>query len=362
MKTMIYIMLILLLSTFLFFCACSGNLTNNGGETSMVPEGSQETLFEGSSENEDTTINPPETTSNKIYKVANFRTVKAYSSNMVIQQNKPVTFVGYCDPGHTIEVRLYDGIEVIRETSCVSNEEGTWSCEFEGVEASYKEYTLSFFTDGQQTAKYKSILFGEVWLAAGQSNMQWWLHSDFHLNDVKYDKKYVRALVMSEPTYTYDPVMDNDTLHWVTGDTKNILESSGVGYYFAAKLQEKLDIPVGILCVAKGGSTLSAWISRETYKENEVLQRMYKTRNCVLSEEQWEGYAREQTMSAVYNSWLAPTMSLKAAGVIWYQGESDYGYTQYSTQLEILHKQFCKDYGFEGEDMPWVMCQIAPYY
>jgi len=194
------------------------------------------------------------------------------SSNMVLQRNTTVELWGWAEAGEKITIEaswLNNSINV------EADKNGDWRLEVKTTESK-----------APQTIKIKSkkseitldnILFGEVWLCSGQSNMQ---------QPVKgYEGQPTFGSVMAiaksaNPNlrlFSVDrigsktPLQDVEKYRaWEEASPANVADFSAVAYFFGQQLQEILDVPVGMIHTSWGGSSVQAWISKEVmsnYKE-----------------------------------------------------------------------------------------------
>lgn len=297
----------------------------------------------------------------KIMKVNNL-----FCDNMILQQNKPVTVNGNdARPGSLISVRLYNGNDLVREISGKADEDGVWSVTFEGLSGSYIEYKLCFYMGNRIMTEIKNVVFGQLWIATGQSNMYYTLSDDSNFKNVVFDDSYIRALKLVKPSegYTYEPLEENLTATWYLGNTRDIRVVSAVGYYFASLLRQQLDVPVGIVSCAVGGTPLRAFLSRETIEANQDIKTYLINQNKYVQSQSWD-LSDYRQMSSVYNVSINVLKQLNIAGVLWYQGEQDFNEnsSQYTLQLEALYRQFCDEFGYSEYDMPFIYTLFAPYF
>ena len=213
--------------------------------------------------------------------------------------------------------------------------DGSWSVELDALDASYQEYAMevtSTNSEGDVTGSktISNILIGEVWVAAGQSNMQMPVSNDLYAD--KYaaaaDNDHIRMFL--EPNYPFgentaqplEPEDDVPGAYWGTGaDDGDVLAVSAVGYHFAVAMQEKLDVPFGILYTPVGGSVIEAWISRDAIENDAEYKAFLQSNNKYCDEDNWP--ARGNRMSALFNQKIGPLKGYNVAGTIWYQGESN---------------------------------------
>ena len=139
---------------------------------------------------------------------------------------------------------------------CNIQQDGNWSFIIsipKAIPGKYIEHSM-YLESNDTKISLKKILFGEVWLTSGQSNMDmsmqpflpWHLGVLDHEYEIKHSaNKFIRLIKI--PKTTSDELMSNTGGNWLGCDTINVKDFSGVSFYFAKKLQNKLKIPIGII-------------------------------------------------------------------------------------------------------------------
>lgn len=200
-----------------------------------------------------------------------------FSDNMVLQRNKKIRVFGTADSGSRITVSLLNQIE---ETVC---REGKWMVylpEFEAMQG-----IQMVISDGKDTISFANIAIGEVWLAGGQSNMELELQNAeggqaLLKNGSEEDKilKRVRFYYTPKVACQCETLYEEEKKsHWELFNEKDAAKWSAVGFFFARELAEKLqneekDITVGVIGCNWGGTSASAWMSREALMEQEATR------------------------------------------------------------------------------------------
>lgn len=281
-----------------------------------------------------------------------------FTDNMVIQQLKPIRFFGTANANTEIKI-TFNGLT--RKTTTANN--GKWMVEFPPQKASYKKYIAT--VENEQTSIWlKNILVGEVWICSGQSNMAFELKdattAQSDLSDAA--NPYLRFFDMKEIAAT-NSVAWNDSIlndinklnyykpaHWTQSDSISTRSFSAVGYYFGKMLQQKLNVPVGLIHNAIGGSPTEAWIDRKTMEKDPLLVNFFSDWN---KSDFIDGWVRERGSlniknvanplqqhpykpSYLFESGMKPFVNFPIAGAIWYQGESN------ANNVELHEKLFPK--------------------
>lgn len=327
-----------------------------------------------------------------------------FKDNMVMQRNKRICIFGECDSNETITVSLG---EFKSNAEC---KDGKWYAYLPEMEAQENaELTISS-SDGEAIT-IKNIAIGEVWLAGGQSNME------FFLSNSKNADEYMSAANESDIRFYNVPRlgMINDELfkaeenaHWELSDSETLGLWSAVGFHFAKKLSEKLNCTVGIVGCNLGGTSASVWVDEETLRSdrdtNIYLEEYRKACGSLTEEEQikvydeyleyekgwnkrlaviqkerpelsWEDMLKEigeckwpgpmgvknpYRPCGLYKTMIKRIEPFTFRGIIYYQGEED------ASRCEIYYKLFTKliskwreDFG--DKNMPFLCVQLPMF-
>jgi len=183
-----------------------------------------------------------------------------------MQRDTTIAIWGQATPFSEIKLSASWGEKV--ETQ--SDSGGYWNAHLETTKAG-GPFSLTI-SDGKEQLIVNDILMGEVWLAAGQSNME----MDFNYCCNTTDSSEYELLNADYPDIRmfnvkkeYDLVPKNDvTGHWQKAKGETIIEFSAVAYFFAKKLNKKVDVPIGIINASWGSSEIESWIERETLEQS----------------------------------------------------------------------------------------------
>ncbi len=338
------------------------------------------------------------------------KTARLFQDHMVIQRGKPFSIWGTGKDGESVRVIL--GME--ERKTVVSG--GEWKVEFPPME---KGKGLVLTVESADEKKIiTDVALGEVWVAGGQSNME------FHmLFDADYEDEKEKCLDSDIRFFDYPEVsyeeqeQDFDYSkvgYWRMCTPEDLKFFCAPGYYFAKKLRQDLDVPVGIIGCNWGGTTASSWMSEEfvrrhgqvwidEYEENvatitdmESYKEMFRknginNRGCLFDDpftmmvmpgvsredqltmmENWKEEVGNEDYNNLLNSPLGPnrpgqlyhTMVKKIAGyairgVIWYQGESDEPHAGiYKDVFLDLVKCWRETW---NDDLPFITAQLAPF-
>ncbi|MEN2402515.1 sialate O-acetylesterase [Flavobacterium sp. MC2016-06] len=178
------------------------------------------------------------------------------SDGMVLQRDTKVNIWGWASPKEKIELDFNH-----KTYKTTTSEDGKWTIVLPSQKAGGPyEMTLK----ASNTITLKNILFGDVWLCSGQSNME--LPMD-RLKDkykdviAKSENPNIRQFLVPDEYYFANERVDFSSGEWISANPVSVLQFSGVGYFFASEIYEKYKIPIGIINSALGGSPAESWIS-----------------------------------------------------------------------------------------------------
>ncbi|MGI6264095.1 MAG: dockerin type I repeat-containing protein [Acutalibacteraceae bacterium] len=299
-----------------------------------------------------------------------------FGDGMIFQQNKPFKVWGKAEAADTVTATLKKGDETVQALDPVTvDENGEWSVTFDALPGGYDAYSIELVNknaagEPRSEKVIRDVVFGEVWVAGGQSNMQLSVNDDVNKSAILAEATNHNVRIYLEPTYPVaadgkqplDPLFSVPGARWGFGDVPtDVVGASSVGYNFIVEMQQKLDMPVGLLNTAVGGSVIEAWVSRETVAADNAYRNFLDDANKYCDAFWWPSQANRQ--STLYNAKIGPLAGYNAAGAIWYQGESnrnDIG--MYSHALELVQKDWSAVFGWGEEEMPLLYTHIAPYY
>ncbi len=181
---------------------------------------------------------------------------------MVLQRNQELTVWGWASPDEDITLTFQEN-----KFSTTADDEGNWEIQLPPQEAG-GPYEMTFQGSNQITVE--NILFGDVWVASGQSNMELWMgrvrytYEDEIQNS---ENSEIRQFMVPDQYDFKQTHRDFESGEWQSASPETILDFSAVGYFFAKELNETYDVPIGIINAALGGSPVEAWMSEESLKK-----------------------------------------------------------------------------------------------
>ncbi len=275
------------------------------------------------------------------------------SSNIVLQRNTTVVLWGWAEAGENISIEASWLSEVLKVEA---DSEGSWRVEVKTTNS--KDPQTISIKSAASDITLENILFGEVWLCSGQSNMQ---QPVTGYNGQPTFGSSMAVAHASNPNlrlFTVDrmgsksPETDVEKYTpWEEASPENVAGFSAAAYFFGQQLQEILDVPVGMIHTSWGGSSVQAWISKEvisSYQELDLAE-------VDLSEQ------TNHIPTALYNAMIHPLIPYTIQGALWYQGESNRMEPQKYTELFPAMVEDWRDRWGIG-DFPFYYVQIAPYW
>lgn len=320
---------------------------------------------------------------------AEVKPANIFGSDMVLQQEQPIKIWGKGSPSEKVSVTFAGATE----KTTVSTD-GKWQVTFPARKASFEPVSLKI-----NTHKFDNILIGEVWICSGQSNMGFDLSKVKNTKSLKLENPNLRLCLCgslrnvakggySEKELAQSNVNDFYQPNWAESNKKSAFAFSGVGWNFGSKLQETLNVPVGLIEVAMGGSAMDSWLPAKVARKHPLTKGLYEgdwLKNELVPEahrkrgadafksilKKGEHFHIGKTGNSrwmcepdfLFESGIAPLKGLSFKGVVWYQGEAE---TQQpirmknaKTILPLMIKSW-RDYLEIGE-FPFLLIQLPGF-
>ena len=277
------------------------------------------------------------------------------SDNAVFQQNSMARLWGWAAAGRTVTVTpSWNGGKAYKAKA--DGKTGRWEVSVATPAASFTPQSVSF-DDGKAPAKIDNVLIGEVWFCSGQSNMEmplrgfWCQPVEGAAQAIAYSGKYpgIRmATVPKRGSYTPEDRVEGK---WQLSRPENAPDFSALAYFFATSLTDILDVPVGIISCAYGGSKVEGWMPKwklDEYSDWDVAKEKTQP-DSVLKE-----YER---INVMYNAMLHPVIGYTIKGFLWNQGESNVGrHKEYPSHQRDMVKIWRDEWGL-GE-LPFYFVEL----
>ncbi|MEI7946610.1 MAG: sialate O-acetylesterase [bacterium] len=309
-----------------------------------------------------------------------------YSSNMVLQRDKPIVITGTAGAGEAITAEFRGA-----KAQSVADAKGVFKVTLP-AQKTCRENSVLTVKSAQSTVELKDLLVGDVWLCAGQSNMEMNLHSSNPGEDMqKANYPLMRRIKFQRVTspFPMNPMQVATEGVWQVATPQSVGGWTAVGFYFARMIQrENPDMPIGLYDCNWGGSPIECWIPMESWANfpalknnaNEVANRdkivTERLEKYLQNVKAWSdlaqvnikdkvgfpnppnadlGYGNSSTM---YNGMMECLTVTPIAGALWYQGESNAGQLDYDIKMDALFSGWRKAWGI---DFPCYVVQLASF-
>ena len=299
-----------------------------------------------------------------------------YASGMVLQQKSVFQLKGKSTPNANMMFSAsWDKVKVYTNADSAGN----FSFKVTVPEASTKTYALHIYElqkKGNRDVVIASrnitqVYAGEVWFCSGQSNMQmpvqgsWGLMNNYQEEIKNANYPMIKLLSVAASGKNNHPADDTDLWsNWVACSPSTIPDFSALAYCFGRELYKNLNIPIGLIQCAYGGSNAEAWVSLETARTIPALKTQLD--KCAQydfhrdSVSKYLGMKNEfQVPTLLYNTMVHPMINFPIRGVIWYQGEANaWGSSYYTALMDSLISSWRKDWGYK---FPFYTVQLAAW-
>jgi sialate O-acetylesterase len=311
------------------------------------------------------------------------------ADHMVVQRDVPVHIWGKADPGESVSVTFRGETK-----TALADPLGQFRV-YLTAGAAGGPYQLR--VKGSNEIVLNDILVGDVWVAAGQSNMEWpvrWAGApEAEIAAARHPRIRLFRAMHRVSEYAYDDLWGKP---WAECAPETVADFSAVGLHFGRNLQEKLNVPIGLIQIAWGGTPIDSWTSYGALTADASLMpalaewaRMMRDYPAALlryqqSARQWEAAAARAKAArtafdepapakpfgpegpwkpgAIFNGMVAPATRYAIRGVIWYQGESNTALTRaphYGRLFRTMIEDWRRAWGLG--DLPFLFVQLAGF-
>lgn len=280
---------------------------------------------------------------------ATIRLHTLFTDHMVLQQQHRVPFAGTASPNEQITVRCSWLNEAM---TTKADAEGHWQVNFTTPQATFTPQTIEI-QGADENLTLGDILIGEVWLCAGQSNMQMTLRGfpsqpvEGGLEEIAQAATYKKLRLFHVPAKYAETRQDHCKGEWTRSTPATASTFTAVGFVFGSRLSEAMDVPVGIISSAYGGSRIESWMDEAT------LAQFDKKDYIPKADKPYRDPVK------IYNAMIAPIEGFPLAGVVWLQGESNrrnaYVYADMLRAMIGLWRT-----QWQQPSLPFIICHIAP--
>lgn len=180
--------------------------------------------------------------------------------SMVLQRDTKINLWGWASAGEKVTIRFNN--QLYKTTT---NKSGKWTVQVKPAKAG-GPYQMEI--TGKNKIVLKDILIGEVWVFAGQSNMEHMMrqHDVLYADEImKANNPNIRQFKIPNVTDMQQPAADLPAGSWKHVNSANVMDFSAVAYFFAKQLEAAHHVPVGIINATWGGTPIEAWTSEKGF-------------------------------------------------------------------------------------------------
>jgi sialate O-acetylesterase len=318
---------------------------------------------------------------------ADFMLAPPFTDHAVLQRERPIPLWGHGTAGETITVSFHG-----QKRQAVVDSAGKWAVQLAAMpaDAAGRELTVA----GLKTIILHDVVVGEVWLASGQSNMEWPLSRSTGGKEeaTKPANRLIRQLKIDRSPSDL-PVDSVKTGGWKVAAPDTVGEFSGVAYFFARALAEKLQVPVGLINSSWGGTAIESWLPEAVLRTTKAWPHFNEEWTAALKvfpqklaeypalDAAWrkadeEHYATGKpnllpwphppvgpgtayAPGGLFNGMIAPLAPYALRGALWYQGESNVG--RASEYAELFPAMIGSWRKIWGGDFQFLFVQLPNY-
>ena len=305
---------------------------------------------------------------------AEVRLPNLFTDHMVLQRGQTVKVWGWARPAEKVTVQFRN-----QKVTAKADENGNWLVKLRSEKAGGPDVLT---VSGENTIAIKDVLVGEVWVASGQSNMEWTLNKSFSSAPDIAAAANPMIRLFTVPKLKLNAPTNNVNGAWQLCEPATVPTFSAVAYYFARDLQKALGVPVGIIHTSWGGSPAEVWMSEAALAADPEFKRDILDpypdahQRYLLSVKNWEREKADAEKAGkpftkrrpsggwrpteLYNGMIAPLIPYTIQGAIWYQGESNASRAwQYRSLFQAMIRNWRKDWA-QG-DFTFLAVQLAPW-
>jgi sialate O-acetylesterase len=275
-------------------------------------------------------------------RAAELKLASFFGDHMVLQRERAVCVWGEGEPNTPIKVSVATQV-----ASATVSPDGGWQVRLEPLPAG-GPYRLTV-SSGNRSIALANVLFGDVWLCSGQSNMQMPVKQCAAAEQEATLAEHPNLRLCSVAKNANAKPQSSADIKWRPCTPESAREFSAIGYFFACELlkdRKLADLPIGVIDSSFGGTTCEGWIPQtalSNFSSNELHDSMFGIKPAAL-----------------YNAMIAPLGHSSLKGVLWYQGESNSAHPGTYPQLfSTLAAEWRKQ--FEDLELPFFVVQLPEY-
>lgn len=308
--------------------------------------------------------------------------------HMVLQRGKPLVLSGVSKPESRVQISIIEKSINKAVYTNTATSGGYWKITIPAHAASFNSFDI-YIVSNEGSIVYKDMLWGDVWLCAGQSNMEFPLKNEMHFK-AELPIKNNPAIRLFNPNYIgknrYSNPYPDSVKQALTASNFymgvwQILDSvaapgfSAIGYYFAKVIAQKAKVPIGIINVSVGGSPIEAWMSEASLLANKNFSN--KINESWLTNNSLPVWIRQRGIENIgiansngshafkpgflYEAAIQPLSLLPITGILWYQGESNAQEMERVDEYELLQSTMIDSYrkAWRQSKLPFYFVQLS---
>ena len=307
-----------------------------------------------------------------------------FTDHMVLQRDVPVIVWGKASAAEQVSIVLANKTETTK-----ADDDGRWQVKLPPLKVGSGPHQLVI--EGSNRIEINDILIGEVWVCSGQSNMAFAVSSANDPDLESLSANFPNVRIISVPQVGSQTPLDNFQGKWETVTPETVKSFSAVGYFFGRQLHQTLNVPIGLIDTAWGGSACEAWIPRDVLEQageyKELLAKWDDTAKSYDYDAEAQRYELQLTAwrlamaqalkdkkpvprrprlprnilagqhrpANLFNGVLNPIVGYGIRGVIWYQGEHNSGRAyQYRSMFPLMIDTWRKRWNQGDFSFYWV--------
>ena len=290
-----------------------------------------------------------------------------FSSHMVLQRTPQQAVIwGYGDPGQTVNWQL----DSLPSGSVTASDKGNFTIQLPATEYTSGNHTIAVYDDNTRI-QLDDVLFGDVYLCSGQSNMQITLNYSFDAAlAMARSSMYQNVRLFNLPVQQSNWTLDEASVSWQPNswvlpsnstlqNPNNVWDRSSyfsaTCYWTAMNLVDQLaaagtDIPIGLVQASVGGTQVAAWTSNDTNLVCGPLPTPFGSDNAPRN---WP--------SVEYNAMINPLLPMRFRAVLWYQGETDWwDADRYACSFPNMINDWRTKFSY-SDSLPFYFVLVHPY-
>ena len=285
-----------------------------------------------------------------------------FADNMILQREMPLKIWGKSVAGERVSIKFNS-----QTISVIADKNRDWEVTLKSMKAG-GPYTLKVNSDQGETVIFKNILIGDVWICAGQSNMNFMLAAEKNGPAVlkSLNNSNIREYRCAMPAGVENPENNNHS-KWIAAVGEKAASFSAVAFYFAKKVQASEHVPIGLIVMACGNTRAESWIDTVALKANQSLQPLLdhwqkrKANNDIVINHE---------PGIFYEAVVKPVVPFAVKGLLWYQGESNTlpdnsgrNINERTAEYKDLLRVFINDWRnkFKQQQLPFYIIQLPNY-